>query len=83
MNPVALTSVINPIFIMKEINVMVFQLKLPSSMRIHHVFRVSLLEPYHTFTISEIIHNPFPLIKVDGEQKYEVEDILDSKNFNC
>jgi hypothetical protein len=83
MNPMALTSVINPFFIMKQINVMVFQLKLPSSMRFHHVFHVSLLEPYHTFTILGKIHNPFPFIKVDGEQKYEVDNILDSRIFNC
>jgi hypothetical protein len=83
MNPMALTSVIGPFLIMKQINVMVFQLKLLSSMKIHHVFHVSLLEPYHTFTIPRKIHDPLPLIKVDGGKKNEVEDILDSRIFNC
>jgi hypothetical protein len=52
-------------------------------MRIHHVFHVSLLEPYHMFTIAGRIHDPLPPIKVDGEQEYEVEDILDSRVSNC
>ncbi len=60
-----------------------FQLKLPNSMKIHHVFHVSLLEPYHMFTIPRKIHDPFPPIEVNGEHEYEVEDILDSKIFNC
>jgi hypothetical protein len=46
-------------------------------MRIHHVFHVSLLEPYKAHTILEIIHNPFPLIEVDNKQKYEMEDFLE------
>ncbi len=60
---------------MKQIDVMVFQLKLLGSMRIDHVFHVSLLEPYHMSTIPGRIHDPPPPIEVDGEHKYEVEDI--------
>jgi hypothetical protein len=36
---------LGPFLIVKQINVMVFQLKLLGSMRIHLVFHVSLLEP--------------------------------------
>jgi len=46
------------------------------------MFHVSLLEPYHMFTILEWIHNPPPLVEVDNEQKYEMEDISDSRIFN-
>jgi hypothetical protein len=46
-------------------------------MKIHPMFHVSLLEPYHAFTILWRIHDPPPPIEVDGEQKYEVENILD------
>ncbi len=62
---------------MKQINVMAFQFKLPSSKKIYHVFHVSLLEPYHASTILRRIHDPPPPVKVGGEQEYEVEDILD------
>jgi hypothetical protein len=51
-------------------------------MKIHHVFHVSLLELYHASTILGKIHNPLPPIEVDSEQKYEVEETLDSKIFN-
>jgi hypothetical protein len=63
----ALTSMTDPFFIMKQINVMVFQLKLLGLMRIHHVFHVFLLELDHTSTIQGKIHDPLPPIKVDGE----------------
>jgi len=67
---------------MKQINVMVFQLKLLGSMKIHHVFHISLLEPYHAFIIQGKIHDPPPPIEVDGEHEYEVEDILYSRIYN-
>jgi hypothetical protein len=41
-----------------------------------------LLELYHVSTIIGRIHDPFPPIEVDGEQEYEVEDILDSIIYN-
>jgi hypothetical protein len=52
---------------MKQINVMVFQIKPLSSMRIHLVFHVSLLEPYHVFIILKRIYDLLPPIQVDGE----------------
>jgi hypothetical protein len=52
---------------MKQISVVVFQVKIPSFMKIHLVFHVSLLEPYHVFTIKGRIHDPLPPIKIDYE----------------
>jgi hypothetical protein len=71
-----------PFLIVKQINVMAFQLKVLGSMKIYCVFHVSLLEPYHASTIPKRIHDSLPPIEVDGEHEYEVEDILDSKIFN-
>jgi hypothetical protein len=51
----------------KQTNVAAFQLKFLGSMKIHHVFHVSLLEPYHASTIPEKIHDPPPPIEVDNE----------------
>jgi hypothetical protein len=62
----------------EQINAMAFQLKLLGSMRIHPMFHVSLLEPYHVSTIPRKIHDPPPPIEVDGELEYEMEYILDS-----
>jgi hypothetical protein len=66
---------------MKQINVMDFQLKLQGSMRIHPMFHVYFLEPYHVYTIPKRTHDPLPLIE-NGEHEYEVEDILSSKIYN-
>ncbi len=65
--------------IMKQINIVTFQLKLPNSMKIHSMFHVSLLEPYHAATIPGKTHKPPPAIIVNGEQEYEVEEILNSR----
>ncbi len=46
------------------------------------MFDVSLLEPYHASTIPRRIHDPLPPIDVDGEQDYEMQDILDSQVSN-
>jgi hypothetical protein len=73
---------LDPFFIVKQINVMVFQFKLPGSMKIHPMFHVFVLEPYHMSTIPRRIHDPPPSTKVDGEQKYEMKDVLDSMIFN-
>jgi hypothetical protein len=66
----------------KQINVVTFQLKLPSFMNIHPMFRVSLLEPYHMSTIPRRIHDPDPHIEVNGEHEYEMKNTLDSRIFN-
>ncbi len=69
-------------FIVKQINAVTFQFKLPSFMPIHLVFHVSLLQFYQMSTIWRRIHDPLPPIEVDGEHEYEVEDILNSKIYN-
>jgi hypothetical protein len=60
----------------KQINVVVFQFKLPGSMKFHPVFHVFLLEPYHAFTILGSIHDSPPHVEINGEHEYEVEDIF-------
>jgi hypothetical protein len=56
--------------------------KFPSSIKIHYVFHISLLEPYHTFIILGKNHEPPSLIEINGEQKNEVEKIIDSRISN-
>ncbi len=73
---------LNPFLIVKQINVVTFQFKLQGSMKIHLVFHVSFLGPYHVSTIPKITHDPLPFIEVNGEHEYEVEDILNSRIYN-
>jgi hypothetical protein len=51
-----------PFLMMKQINVVAFQLKFLGFMRIHLVFHVSLLEPYHASMNPRKIHDPLPPI---------------------
>ncbi len=69
--------------IVKQINKVAFQLKFQDCMKIHLMFHVSLLEPYHASTILRRTHELPPPIIVDDEQKYEVEEILDSRISHC
>jgi hypothetical protein len=68
---------------MKQINTVAFQFKLLNSMKIHPIFHVSLLEPYHASTIPGKTQKPTPSIILNGEQEYEVEEILDSTISHC
>jgi hypothetical protein len=67
---------------MKQINVVTFQFKALDSMKIHQVFHVSLLEPYHASTIPRWVSKPPSPMEVNGEQEYEVEEIFNSKLYN-
>jgi hypothetical protein len=73
---------LGPFTIIKKINEMAFQLKLLNSMKIHHVFNVCLMKPYHASTIPRKVPKPLSPIEINGEQEYEMEEILDLKISN-
>ena len=59
---------------------MAFELELPPQWRIHNVFHASLLDPYHANTIGGRTQPiPQPPEIIEGEQEYEVKEVLDSK----
>jgi hypothetical protein len=58
-----------------------YQLELPSTMDVHPVFHVSLLEPVYNDPLPGQLPPPPEPIIVEGEPEYEVEDILDSRIF--
>ena len=72
---------LGPFKILEQVNPVTFKLDLPPSMKIHPIFHVSMLEAYASNNIPNRI-TPAPLpIEIDGEEEYEVEDILDAKYF--
>jgi hypothetical protein len=48
-------------------------------MKIHPVFHVSLLEPYKESSIPKRSQVPPPPLEIEGQEEFEVSDILDSR----
>ena len=68
--PFKVTRVLSPI---------TYQLELPPQWKIHNVFHIDLLTPYHETDIHGAKFTQPPPDLVDGEEEYEVEEILDSR----
>lgn len=69
---------LGPYRVTKKISTHAYQLELPPSMKIHNVFHVSLLSKYKVDTIHGRIFEEPPPEQIEGEDKYEVEEILNS-----
>ncbi|XP_041437915.1 uncharacterized protein LOC121399951 [Xenopus laevis] len=70
---------LGPFPIIRQINSVAFQLKLPASWHIHPVFHTALLKPASTFRFpGRTAPPPLPVV-VDGQEEFEVEEILDSR----
>jgi hypothetical protein len=56
----------------------VYHLKLPDNLRIHDIFYVGLLSKVNEDPARPIVQEPGPL-EIEGEEEYEVEEIIDSE----
>ena len=70
---------IGPYVIKTQLSPVTCRLHLPESMKIHDVFHVNLLIPYHKTDAYGPSPPQPPTILVDGEEKYEVEEIIDDR----
>jgi Chromo (CHRromatin Organisation MOdifier) domain len=66
---------LDPFKVLKKILNNVFELQLPSGMKIHNVFHISLLEKFSTNTLRPSISEP-PIIEIDNENYYKVDEIF-------
>lgn len=67
---------LGPFTITQIVNDVAYRLDLPPTMKIHPVFHVSLLRPYHS---TGTVHPPPPPLDIDNEAEYEVESILQAR----
>ena len=75
---------LGPYPIIVQVGLLSFTIRLPDSMHaVHPVFHVSQLEPTTPNVIPNRVQPPPPPIEVDGEPKYEITEILDSKLDRC
>ena len=64
----------------KELVGSLYWLDLPTSIRIHDVFYSNLLQLWATDPLPGQHNKPDPPIVVDGEEEWEVDNILDGKS---
>jgi hypothetical protein len=68
-----------PFNVIEKISNVAYRVKLPETMKIHNVFHIDLLTPYHaTTSYGENYPQPPPEL-IDGEEEYEVEDIISDR----
>ncbi|KAH0610200.1 uncharacterized protein H6S33_011727 [Morchella sextelata] len=70
---------IGPYSVKRIVNPYAYELELPRSMKIHPVFHVSLLSPEANDPLPGQQRLPPPPVEIEGEEEWEVEDILDSR----
>jgi len=61
---------LGPFKIAKLVSLVASQLELPPQFKIHNVFHVSLLEPYHENQIPEHHRKPPVLVEIEGQEKF-------------
>ncbi|KAJ5139112.1 uncharacterized protein N7515_003960 [Penicillium bovifimosum] len=73
---------IGPFKVLKPIGSQAYQLALPEKYsRLHNVFHVSLLEPWHE-SHKRDGDNSLPLPDLEDEEDYEVEEVKDEHKFD-
>ncbi|KAH0611537.1 uncharacterized protein H6S33_010802 [Morchella sextelata] len=71
---------IGPYIVKRIVSPYAYELELPRSMKVHPVFHVSLLSSAANDPLPGQQQLPPPPVEVEGQEEWEVEDILDSRD---
>jgi hypothetical protein len=72
---------LGPFKIAKLVGLVACQLELPPQFKIHNVFHVSLLEPYHENPIPERHQEPPVPVEIEGQEEFEVRRSWTPRRF--
>jgi hypothetical protein len=61
---------------MGQVSPVTYRLKLPPSLKIHNVFHIDLLTPYHKTEEHGVNYHQPPPELIDGKEEFEVEEII-------
>ena len=70
-----------PFKIKKVLSPITYQLELPPQWKIHYIFHVDLLTPYHKTKFHRPNFTKPPPDLINGEEEYEIEEILQSRKY--
>jgi hypothetical protein len=70
-----------PFKVIQVMSAVNYRLELPTQWSIHPVFHIDLLTPYHETPIHSANYQRPPPDLVEGEEEYEVENVLVSRRF--
>ena len=70
-----------PYHIIQRVGKLAYELEIPHKWKQHPVFNVTLLRKEKTSTLPGRSNEEPPPLEVDGEEEYEVADILDSRRW--
>jgi len=68
-----------PFDVIDKVSPVAYRIKLPETMKIHNVFHLDLLTPYHETQEHGANYTQPPPELIDGEEEYEVEDIISDR----
>ena len=70
---------IGPFKITAKVDSNAYKLDRPPSMRIHNTFHILLIKLYEDNKFPSQIQEPPPSIQIEGEEEYELDEIIDSR----
>ena len=72
---------LGPYEVIEKVSELDYRLKLPPAMKVHNVFHVNRLSPWKGNDVNGLRPPPPEAVEVEGEEEFEVEQILDSRIY--